>query len=67
VKRKALAMPSSQKEGIDNAFGSKYKALATSFVQKEGIANAFESKGRHWQCLYLDIYLRFVKIVNNYS
>jgi hypothetical protein len=54
------------KEGIDNAFRSKCKALAIIFGQKEGIANAFGSKGRHWQCLYLNIYHRFVKFVNNY-
>jgi hypothetical protein len=60
VKKKALAMPSGQKEGIDNAFMSKWKALAIIFGQKD---NAFGSKGRHCQGLYLDIYLTFVKLL----
>ena len=47
VKRKALAMPSGQKKGIGNAFGSKWQAFAMIFAQKEGIANAFRSKWRH--------------------
>ena len=33
------------------------------FSYNEGIANAFRYKGRHCQCLHLDIYLRFVKIL----
>ena len=55
VERKAFAMPSGQKNVIDNAFKSKLQALAMIFAQKKGIGND------------LDICPRFVKIVNNYS
>jgi hypothetical protein len=51
VKRKALAMPSGQKEGIGNAFGSKERYWQCLWVKMTGIRNDFCSKGRHCQCL----------------
>ena len=48
-------------------FQVEKEASAMPSGQKKGIGNGFTSKGRHCQCLYLDICPRFVKSTNNYS
>ena len=64
VKRKALAMPSGQKKGIGNAFGSncqclqvKMKALPMPSGQNEGTANF------PYQILLVSFHLQYRNVV----